>query len=429
MTTRPRAVRLAVVGCGLIGREHLRAWRSVSRSGAPPFGIVAVCDADELSARQAADEVAQFSGSRPQAHLSVGDLLEAVDVDAVDICLPVHLHAPAVEAAAACGVHAMVEKPLARTIDEGRRMVDAMEAASLVLALAENHRRSLGIRTARWLLRERAIIGAPKVFHAQRSRFEPPVARATQWRAVRALGGGGWAIDNGAHLLDALTYLFGPAESVTAVARRVAERPLVTVDGEPAGIDEREDLLLGLMNFTGDVSGVLSCISSLPGDERFHFSIQGTKGSLVDSGGQLFHAPLPTAHLHTADGAVGQIVDHQKEYLAALPLAERDRLFPFGLVEDFPVECADFLRAVAWNSPVEINGRAGLRTLATSLAFYESSAAGRTVRVDDVLTGAVSAYQDALHIPDPDGVRLDADPPGRCLRRGEPASDASQGDS
>ncbi|MFE7497568.1 Gfo/Idh/MocA family protein [Streptomyces albidoflavus] len=392
MITR-RPVSLGLIGCGLIGREHLRAWQTVAIAAPGTFRIVAVCDADKELSEQAAAAVAQWQDERPAAFTTTVDLLEQGGLDGLDVCLPVHLHESAACAALTRGIHVLVEKPLAPTIAAGRRMAEAAQAAGLTLSLAENHRRSLSIRTARWLLRDQGVIGTPEVFHAQRSRYQAPTPQAWQWRATRRLGGGGWAIDNGAHLLDTLRYLFGPVETVSAVAKRTADHLLT---GGPSRIDEREDLLAGLLRFTSGMSGVFSNTSTLPGDERFQFSIQGTKGALVDHGGQLFHAPLPTAEIHDESGFVRRLADYGEEFLHSLSETEQERIFPFGLRGDFPVECAEFLRAVAFGNPVEIDGHSALETLATSLAFYESAVSGDTVRVADVLSGRVHAYQNSI---------------------------------
>ena len=368
---------------------------------------------------------AAWQRTEPAVFEQAEALLDGILLDGLDICLPVHLHKWAACAALERGVHVLVEKPLAATVAEGKHMISAADRAARVLSLAENHRRTPTIRTARWLLRERDEIGVPEIFHAQRSRYQAPEPQPWHWRADRRLGGGGWALDNGAHLIDTLRYLFGPVESVSAVAKRTIDQPLFGGPDGASGVDDREDLLAGLLRFSNGMTGIFSQASRLPGDEHFRFSIQGSEGAIVDHGGQLFHAPLPTALVTGRSGARRQLSDYQAEFIASLSEEEHNRLFPFGLWDDFPVECGEFLRAIISGMPVEIDGRSGLETLATSLAFYESAVSGSTVRVADVLDGTVSAYQ----MESAEQGAGEADPPGldlvafrtRWERREQPA--------
>jgi predicted dehydrogenase len=390
--------RIAVVGCGLIGREHLRAWTSVRKAVGSGVEIVAVCDPLDALAESSAAEVAAWQGSKPLVFSNFDEMLACVPIDGLDVCLPVYLHRAAACAAFAHGVHVLMEKPLAATMTDAYAILEAARQSGCLLAFAENHRRALSIRIARWLIHDQGRIGVPEIVHAQRSRYQAPSEAPWHWRASRRASGGGWAIDNGAHLLDTLQYLFGPVASVSAAAKRTADRPLVREKGEDRLIDEREDFLAGMLFFDSGMTGVFSNVSGLPGDERFLFSVQGTQGAITDSGGELFHAPLPSARIRDLSGDAGQLQDYRDDYFDSLDAEERERLFPHGLSHDFAIECADFLRAIRGYSEYEIDGTAALRTLATSLAFYESAVTGKSVTVADVLSGKASAYQATIAI-------------------------------
>jgi predicted dehydrogenase len=387
--------RIALIGCGMIGREHLRAWEAVAEAVPRTFEIVAVCDSDPELATRARTQVAAWQVTKPIVFTSIQNLLNGVMIDGLDVCLPVYLHQSTACTALNRGINVLVEKPLAQSVAAAREMIGTAEANGCVLSLAENHRRSISIRTAHWLLWDRAEIGVPEIFHAQRIRYQDPRPQEWHWRTCRRMGGGGWAIDNGAHFLDTMRYLFGPVETVSAVAKRTTDQPLF-YKGQPSGVDQREDLLAGLLRFTNGMTGVFSSASHLPGNDVFHFSIQGTEGSIVDDGGQLFHAPLPTAIVRDQGGAVRQLKEYEDDFLGSLSAGERERLFPFGLQGDFSVECGEFLRAISSEEPVEIGGQSALETLATSLAFYESAVSGTAVSVADVLAGIVNSYQQSL---------------------------------
>ena len=129
-------LKLAVVGAGLLGARHARAYAEH-----PGCRLVSVCDLD----RGRAEAVAARHGAR--AYASLAELLRA-GVDAVSVATPDHAHHdPAAECLEA-GAHVFVEKPL--TIDPG-------EARALV-RLAEARRRVLMVNySQRWLPEHRRI--------------------------------------------------------------------------------------------------------------------------------------------------------------------------------------------------------------------------------------------------------------------------------
>ena len=82
------------------------------------------------------------------------ELLDRDDIDLIDCCVPNHRHEEVVVAAAAAGKHVYCEKPLARTVAEGRRMLAAVEAAGVTAQMCFNFRFFPAITRARQLVEE-----------------------------------------------------------------------------------------------------------------------------------------------------------------------------------------------------------------------------------------------------------------------------------
>jgi len=127
------AVRVAVVGLGMMGTTHFRAYRQI-----PGAEVVAVGDPDprklagdwagaagniDTGAAQATD----LSGLRRYARLA--RLLRDPDVDVVDLCVPTHQHAPMAVRALAAGKHVFCEKPMALSSRQARRMIEVAAKA------------------------------------------------------------------------------------------------------------------------------------------------------------------------------------------------------------------------------------------------------------------------------------------------------------
>src|SRR5258708_9294999 len=108
-----RALRIGVVGAGVMGSNHARVL-----VGLPDIALVGVVD--PLAAHRT--RATEMTGCRTFADL---DELMAEGVDAVTIAAPTHLHHEIALACIAQGIHVLVEKPIASSVEEGRDIVAA----------------------------------------------------------------------------------------------------------------------------------------------------------------------------------------------------------------------------------------------------------------------------------------------------------------
>ncbi|MBT4140850.1 MAG: hypothetical protein HOE48_23260, partial [Candidatus Latescibacteria bacterium] len=83
----------------------------------------------------------------------------------------------------------------------------------------------------------------------------------------------------------------------------------------------------------------------------------------------------------------------QEMYLETLSKKQKDRLFPYGLTDGMALELWDFIDALSIGRDVEIDAVEGLNSKAVSEAIYESGKSGQVVKVKDVISGKVNAYQ------------------------------------
>ena len=126
--------------------------------------------------------------------------------------------------AAHAGKHILVEKPIARTPEEGWDMVSSAQQAGVTLMVAKNHRFMGAVRRAKELIDGGAIGGLRLMQLQEEVRFQPQ-----GWRNNRELNGDGRFIDAGIHKVDVLVYLAGMPENVYAAS---LPRGLPDVDGE-----------------------------------------------------------------------------------------------------------------------------------------------------------------------------------------------------
>ncbi|MCP5526283.1 MAG: Gfo/Idh/MocA family oxidoreductase [Verrucomicrobiales bacterium] len=160
----------------------------------------------------------------PRWYVDVDALLADPEVNAVYIATPPSTHAEYTLKAAAAGKPVYVEKPMARTHAECRRMIDACAAAGVPLHVAYYRRAQARFLKVKQLLDE-GRIGAVRLVSvslrvAPREEERDPQRRP--WRVEPDIAGGGYFHDMASHQLDLLDFLFGPIRQATGRAANQA---------------------------------------------------------------------------------------------------------------------------------------------------------------------------------------------------------------
>ncbi len=141
-----RPVRVGVVGVGVMGSNHARVF-----AGLPGTELVGVVDPDVKQG----DFVARTLGCAAVSNIE--DLLD-LGVDAVTIAAPTHLHRDMSLACIARGVHVMVEKPIASTVDEGHEIIQAARAAGVTLMVGHVERFNPAVEAIKEAIRGEDIL-------------------------------------------------------------------------------------------------------------------------------------------------------------------------------------------------------------------------------------------------------------------------------
>lgn len=201
-------VNIGIIGAGSYGEQHARALADLDNAR-----LVA-------ASRTNAGALAQFTrqyGGRPYADFH--DLLADPDVQAVVIATPHHLHTNIVEAAARAGKDILLEKPMAPTLDECDRILDAVREAGVRLMVGHTNQFARAYRTAKAIL-ESGEMGEVILGLSTMSKFwyEP---NRRDWHLTRDTGGGMW-MTAGIHCLDRMTWLIG--SRVASVAAQLGTR-------------------------------------------------------------------------------------------------------------------------------------------------------------------------------------------------------------
>jgi len=202
-----QTLNVGVAGCRF-GARHIRA---VLQALPDLYNLRWICDTDEDRLHSLASDLKLGDGCRLSADYH--DILEDPDVDVVSLSLPHHLHHVTAVEAAEAGKHIMLDKPIARTLEEADLIIRAAEKNGVQLMIAFNYRFDPLYRKMFDLLQEGAI-GRPILANTRHYQaFNPPAG--SNWRNRESVGGG-CVIGSGIHNIDMMRYLLGEPEQVFA---------------------------------------------------------------------------------------------------------------------------------------------------------------------------------------------------------------------
>ena len=328
--------KIGLIGAGGIAGEHVKAY------AAHPDTITFTAVADPV--HDAA--VARAGDTGAQVFADYRTMLAEADIDAVDICLPHHLHRDAIVAAAEAGKHILCEKPLCLTMEEAADVQAAVERSGVTLMCAHNQLFFPAVAKAKELISSGALGDLYEVRTTDSfvNHFDPA---NMGWRAHAATSGGGELIDTGYHPTYLMLHLAGAAPS--QVASMLATHRLKFMEGE--------DSANVMVRFDNGVIGTLVtswAYREAPGTERF--SAVGEKGSLSSDGTTL----------------VVTRGDADAETLAFEP------------VDGFTAELGHFARSLLDGTRPINTELEGVQVLQMILAAYESARSGRFVDIAEL---------------------------------------------
>ena len=206
-------VRIAVAGLGFIGKVHLQAYAQI-----PGADVVAACDVrladrrDELLSTEGNIGSSSASLERLELHTSLDDMLAAGTYDVVDVCLPTALHPGATLAAFRAGCHVIVEKPIALTVEDASRMLNAARSADRQLYVCHCIRYWPAYAELAQIIRSREL---GELRSALFERYSQVAAWSwNNWMRSEEQSGGP-IVDLHIHDTDFVAWVLGPPESVS----------------------------------------------------------------------------------------------------------------------------------------------------------------------------------------------------------------------
>lgn len=292
-----------------------------------------------------------------RVHTCVDEVLRDPDIDAIYDATPDGLHASHAIAAAAAGKHALIEKPLAISVQEAVQAIEACRRHGAKLGVVFNQRHEEAHREARRMVLQ-GEIGEVMLAQVQIPlRQSAPAPALANWRADPKMRPGGIIVSIGDHAYDTLAYLIG--QEIEEVAAFTDATRQDAPDERVAG------MLLKLSQGAVGYAGA----SFRTQFARRPFEIHGTKGSLLVENSYAYltgagEDPRPALTIVNASGSVVR---------------------RFAATACFRLEVEQFNRAIEGKGEPMTTAQEGLRALAIAASLYAAIRGRRVAKVAEFM--------------------------------------------
>lgn len=341
-TVRDRRIRVGLVGCGRISKNH---FGSFERHGAD-IELVAVCDIDPqtLEAHSKTYGVPGF--------LQMEEMLRSVPLDLVVLCTPSGLHPDQTVSAARHKVSVVSEKPMATRWTDGLRMVRACDEAGVRLFVVKQNRRNPTLQLLKRALTERRF-GRIHLVHLNVfwTRPQSYYDQGGGWRGTWELDGGAF-MNQASHYVDLLEWLIGPVEKIHAMISTTRD-----IEAEDTGV-------LNVRWRSGTLGSMSVTMLTYPKNLEGSITILGEHGTVRIGG-------VAVNEVQVWDFADRRGYDDEVRAASY----ETTSVYGFG----HPLYYRNVVDVMRGDAAPETDGRAGLKSLELLVAAYRSARDGTTV--------------------------------------------------
>ena len=350
-----QTLRFGIVGCGRIAPRHVQGLLQV-----PGAQIVATADIRESRAAHMAEEVSKehalLGRTRVEPYTEYRRLLERSDIDVVNICTPSGLHPQMSIEAMEAGKHVICEKPMALSVADADRMIEASRRTGKRLCIVLQNRYNAPMRDLRRVVDEGSL-GRLYLGSATVRWYRPQEYYEDDWHGTHAMDGGA-LMNQSIHHIDALQWIMGDVESLFASTATLAHQM------------EAEDVGVATLRFRSGALGVVEGSTlTWPQNLEGSVAIFGEKGS-VKVGGTALNRKV----MWKIDGQL----QHEREVLS------HDEVDPPSVYgQSHKQVFQEMVAALHQDRDHEMNGPQARKSVAIVAAMYESSRTGRQIHFDE----------------------------------------------
>jgi len=333
-------LKISAVGCGGISGTHI-------------INILKHKDAQLVSAADIVFERAEkvFNETGAKAYKSLDELLEGEKPDVLHICTPHYLHVPMALKAMSMGIHVLIEKPCAVTLEQLKALREAQRETGLHVGVCFQNRYNASTIRLEEILKDTEangrLIGARGfvTWHRTKEYY------ADDWHGKRDKECGGVLINQAIHTLDLIGRFAGGFTAVTGT----------TSNDHLKGVIEVEDTVSALLEFTGGAQGVFYATTASAADYPVFSEFKCENATYRLEGDNLFQ-------IHR-DGRIETLKPYEeKEYTGKMCWGTGHE----ALINDFYASVID-------DRPFFIDAFEGGKAIEAVLGIYRSAQTGERV--------------------------------------------------
>lgn len=341
-TITDRKIRMAIVGCGRISKNH---FGSIERHSTD-MGLVAVCDVDPAVL---ALHTAQY---KVPGYRDMEEMLQKEQLDMVVLCTPSGLHPDQAALTARHQVHVMTEKPMATRWADGMRMVKACDEAGVRLFVVKQNRRNTTLQLLRRAVTEKRF-GKIHMVHINVfwTRPQSYYDQGNGWRGTWEFDGGAF-MNQASHYVDLLDWLIGPVEKVQAMTSTTRD-----IEVEDTGV-------LNIKWRNGALGSMAVTMLTYPKNLEGSITILGERGTVRVGGVAVNDIQL-------------WLFEEPRDYDAQINDANYQTTSVYGF--GHPLYYKNVVDVLRGEAEPEADGREGLKSLELLIAAYLAARDGKTV--------------------------------------------------
>jgi len=330
-----KQLRTGIIGCGNFAKVHAAILATLDE-----VELVAFCD---HTLEKAAGYSQQYSAGKATAYTDYAKMFDEAALDLVYICLPPHGHENEVELACKHGVHILIEKPIALTLEAAQAMAQQVAASKVKSQVGFMFRHGQATKALKQLMVERGL----KPQGLLTARYACNSLHSPWWRDRSKSGG--QLVEQIIHLVDITRFFFGEAVEVYSAQENLFHKdvPDYTVEDASATVIKFAEGGLAVLTATN---------GAIPNrwDYDWRVFLKGVTADFTDANHAVFHQ---------TDAAWAETMT---------VAADRDI---------YLTQTVDLLAAIRDDRPASVPIEEGVRSLALALAATESAGKGLPVSI------------------------------------------------
>lgn len=353
-------MRTGVIGCGKVGDFHARAYATL-----PDSEFRAVCDANEDRAREFATRYGV------NYYTDVAVMVRSEGLDVVSVCTPHPLHANPAVAAAECGCHVMVEKPLASTLKDCDAIIEAGERNHVTVGTMVQRRFYRPCMRLREAIQD-GKIGKPILGMVTMLGWrDEAYYKSDSWRGTWNGEGGGVLVNQAPHQLDLLLWYMGDVEEVYGVWRNL-NHPYIEVEDTAVAVVKFKNGGIGNIVVSNSQNPALYGKVQIFGENGAGVGVQTDGGAMFIAGVSSITEP-PYNDLWNIPGEAENLQRWKQEDCDFFN--QVDSMYYYH-----NLQLEDFLSAVKNGTKPLVDGREGRKTVELFTAIYRSTRENAVIR-------------------------------------------------